>query len=159
MIRWSLGTRLKCHIAAIGEKSRQVCPHQSVAIKLRAIFAGDQISRDRLQNHENVAGSQVKSLITKQFLTLNDITANKSLPGCNQQTGGLNKEVQGFPTPPSPTTLSRIIRVRQKSHRLFSLGNVEYFCRRSTTTHESSRKQTQECGDVAPQGRKTSWLP
>ena len=29
--RWSLGTRLKCHIVAIGEKNRQVCPHQSVA--------------------------------------------------------------------------------------------------------------------------------
>ena len=24
---WSLGTRLKCHVAAIGEKNRQVCPH------------------------------------------------------------------------------------------------------------------------------------
>ena len=30
-IRWSLGTSLKCHIAAIVEKNRQVCPHQSVA--------------------------------------------------------------------------------------------------------------------------------
>ena len=29
-----------CHIATIGEKNRQVCPHQS-------IFAGDQIRRDR----------------------------------------------------------------------------------------------------------------
>ena len=29
--RWSLGTRLKCHIAGIGEKIRHVCPRQSVA--------------------------------------------------------------------------------------------------------------------------------
>ena len=31
-----------CHIAAIGEKNRQVCPHQSPAK-----IAGDQIRRDR----------------------------------------------------------------------------------------------------------------
>ena len=31
-----------CHIAAIGEKNRQVCPHQSVAK-----IACDQIRRDR----------------------------------------------------------------------------------------------------------------
>ena len=35
--RWSPGTRFKCHIAAISEKNRQVCPHQSVAIKFAAI--------------------------------------------------------------------------------------------------------------------------
>ena len=29
--RWSPGTSLKCHIVVIGEKNRQVCPHQSVA--------------------------------------------------------------------------------------------------------------------------------
>ena len=33
---------LKCHIAANGEKNRQVCPRQSVAK-----IAGDQIRRDR----------------------------------------------------------------------------------------------------------------
>ena len=33
-----------CHIAAIGEKNRQVCPHQSVA---KIASAGDQIRRDR----------------------------------------------------------------------------------------------------------------
>ena len=32
-----------CHIAAIGEKNRQVCPHQSVA----KIAAGDEILLDR----------------------------------------------------------------------------------------------------------------
>ena len=33
-----------CHIAAMGEKNRQVCPHQSMAtIQSLTIFAGDQI--------------------------------------------------------------------------------------------------------------------
>ena len=45
--RWIPGTRLKCHIAAIGEKNRQVCPHQSVAK-----IAGDQIRRDRRKNRQ-----------------------------------------------------------------------------------------------------------
>ena len=73
-----------------------------------------------LQIHEDIASSQMKSLITKQFLALNDITANKSLLGCNQQTGGLNKKVQVFSTPPSPISVEdqqRHTKAHGKKHR------------------------------------------
>ena len=40
-----------CHIAAIGEKNRQVCPYQSVAK-----IASDQICRDRRIKSPGVAG-------------------------------------------------------------------------------------------------------
>ena len=36
-----------CHIAAIGEKNRYVCPHHNRWRKSLAIFAGYQIRRDR----------------------------------------------------------------------------------------------------------------
>ena len=46
--RWSPGTRLKCQIAAIGEKNHQVsCVHINRWRKSLAIFAGHQIRRDR----------------------------------------------------------------------------------------------------------------
>jgi len=41
--RWRLGTKKQGRARAIGEKNRQVCLQQ----KLLAIFAGDQIRRDR----------------------------------------------------------------------------------------------------------------
>ena len=41
--RWRLGTRKQGRARAIGEKNRQVCLQQ----KLLAIFAGDEIRRDR----------------------------------------------------------------------------------------------------------------
>ena len=43
---WSLGTRLKCHIAAIGEKIAK-CVRNNWWRKSLAIFAADPIRRDR----------------------------------------------------------------------------------------------------------------
>ena len=43
--RWSPGTRLECHIAAIGEKIAR-CVHINRWRKSLAIFVGDQIRRD-----------------------------------------------------------------------------------------------------------------
>ena len=40
---WRLGTKKQGRARAIGKKNRQVCPQH----KLLAIFAGDQIRRDR----------------------------------------------------------------------------------------------------------------
>ena len=42
--RWNLGSRLKCHIVAIGEKNRQVCPQRSnspwLSYKIARFVAG-----------------------------------------------------------------------------------------------------------------------
>ena len=49
--RWRLGTKKQGRARAIGEKNRQVCPQQ----KLLAIFAGDQIRRDRRMKSPSVS--------------------------------------------------------------------------------------------------------
>ena len=43
--QWSQGTRLKCHIIAIGKRNHQVCLHLLLA--KQAIFASNQICRNR----------------------------------------------------------------------------------------------------------------
>ena len=75
---WSLGTRLKCHIAAIGEKNRQVCPHPvggenrvrfSLAIKFAAIGESNRQVCRRLNSKASILPSKLHDFRGNVFHT------------------------------------------------------------------------------------------